>query len=87
MEEVRQAGRFEVVGHDADCRSLQAKLGRQGATAEVRLVAGWPNGADTVQVARLSGGADGGKAEKAASLRFEGRGLLQALEAVERELA
>jgi hypothetical protein len=87
VEEVQRSGRFEVVAHSEDCRSLQARLGQQGATAEVRLVAGWPDGADVVQVAGLSGGPHGGKAEKAAGLRFEGRGLLQALEAVERELA
>ena len=40
-----------------------------------------------VQVISVSGAADSGKAEKAAQLRWEGRSLVQALEAVERELA
>ena len=40
-----------------------------------------------LQVASISGAADSSKAEKAAQLRLEGRSLVQALEAVERELA
>lgn len=85
VEEVRQAGRFIVLLHSADCRSLKAKLS-QAVEVEVRLVASWPGSVDVVQVAGISG-AEGSKAETAGQLRFEGRGLLQALEAVERELA
>lgn len=40
-----------------------------------------------MQVTAVSGAADATKSEKAAQLRFEGRGFAQALEAVERELA
>jgi hypothetical protein len=58
----------------------------QAVEVEVRLVASWPGSVDVVQVAGISG-AEGSKAETAGQLRFEGRGLLQALEAVERELA
>jgi hypothetical protein len=38
-------------------------------------------------VVEVVNAADSSRAEKAARLRFEGRSLLQALEAVERELA
>ena len=48
---------------------------------------GAPCPARGLQVVEVSGAADSGKAAKAAQLRFEGRGLAQALEAVERELA
>ena len=40
-----------------------------------------------LQVASVSGAADSSKAEKSVQLRLEGRSLVQALEAVERELA
>lgn len=85
VEEVRQAG-YEVVAQSADLATLRATLS-QALEAEVRLVASWPAGADVVQVTDVKGAASSSKAEKAVQLRLEGRSLLQALEAVERELA
>lgn len=53
----------------------------------MRLTACWPAAGDAVAVTQVSGAADAAKAERAAQLRFEGRSLAAALEAVERELA
>eukprot|EP00887_Chlorella_sp_A99_P007457 scaffold2.g7457.t1 len=78
--------RFRVLASDEEQGTLRAALG-QGVEAEVRLVQGWPAGEDVVAVVAVSGTADAGKAERAAALRLRGRGLLQALEAVQRELA
>ena len=84
MEEAKQ--QWELAAEGADGCSVRAKLG-QGVEAEVRLLSGWPAGSDVVQVVGVSGAAETAKADKVAGLRYEGRSLAQALEAVQRELA
>lgn len=49
VEEVRSQGRFEVLAEGVDGASVRAKL-EAGVEAEVRLVAGWPDNCDVVQV-------------------------------------
>ena len=55
--------------------------------AEVKLVQSWPAGEDVAQVVGVTGAADGAKAAAAAQLRLPGKGLAQALDAVQRELS
>ncbi|KAL4436584.1 hypothetical protein ABPG75_003723 [Micractinium tetrahymenae] len=84
VDEVRS--RLDVLGEGADGASVRARLDG-GVEAEVRLAASWPASFDMVQVVEVAGAADAAKAAKAEQLRLEGRGLLQGLEAVGRELA
>ncbi|PSC68012.1 hypothetical protein C2E20_8356 [Micractinium conductrix] len=80
------AAQFDLASSSTDAGIVRARLG-SGVEAEARLVGGWPAGPDVVHITQVSGAADAVKAAKAEALRFEGRGLLAALEAVQRELA